>query len=234
MTVVAATFGELSEFQLMHDIYHFKAQEPFVQSVVDFLLKLPDICDKLEAENLKMEANATCENSLLCEVISPSLLPGKVPIARMQSFVVSAINEEEVKSFSDFYDFLELPTLGKLLDSRRYPLVISCELEKGSPRLKINLNANVVGQFKPNNNAPYGNTYNSSWRNHPNFSWKAEKLKTNSRIHHLNNLQVLNKQWLISSKIVGDFVGNQEATNAQINQRIDRVESTLNKRMDGM
>ncbi|RVW62091.1 Retrovirus-related Pol polyprotein from transposon 17.6 [Vitis vinifera] len=25
----------------------------------------------------------------------------------------------------------------------------------------------------PNNNAPYGNTYNSSWRNHPNFSWKA-------------------------------------------------------------
>ncbi|RVX04791.1 hypothetical protein CK203_025053 [Vitis vinifera] len=33
--------------------------------------------------------------------------------------------------------------------------------------------ANVVGQFKPNSNAPYGNTYNSSWRNHPNFSWKA-------------------------------------------------------------
>ncbi|RVW23219.1 hypothetical protein CK203_100440 [Vitis vinifera] len=28
-------------------------------------------------------------------------------------------------------------------------------------------------QCKPNNNAPYGNTYNSSWRNHPNFSWKA-------------------------------------------------------------
>ncbi|RVW12769.1 hypothetical protein CK203_108799 [Vitis vinifera] len=27
-------------------------------------------------------------------------------------------------------------------------------------------------QFKPNNNASYGNTYNSSWRNHPNFSWK--------------------------------------------------------------
>ena len=32
--------------------------------------------------------------------------------------------------------------------------------------------ANVIGQFKPNNNASYGNTYNSSWRNHPNFSWK--------------------------------------------------------------
>ncbi|KAL6318257.1 hypothetical protein AAG906_035800 [Vitis piasezkii] len=31
---------------------------------------------------------------------------------------------------------------------------------------------NVVGQFRPNNTASYGNTYNSSWRNHPNFSWK--------------------------------------------------------------
>ena len=32
--------------------------------------------------------------------------------------------------------------------------------------------ANVIGQFKPNSNASYGNIYNSSWRNHPNFSWK--------------------------------------------------------------
>ncbi|RVW19195.1 hypothetical protein CK203_093866 [Vitis vinifera] len=32
--------------------------------------------------------------------------------------------------------------------------------------------ANVIGQFKPNNNASYGNTYNSSWRNRPNFFWK--------------------------------------------------------------
>ncbi|RVW62954.1 hypothetical protein CK203_062392 [Vitis vinifera] len=30
---------------------------------------------------------------------------------------------------------------------------------------------NVIGQFKPNSNASYDNTYNSSWRNHPNFSW---------------------------------------------------------------
>ena len=29
--------------------------------------------------------------------------------------------------------------------------------------------ANVVGQFKPSTSAPYGNTYNPSWRNHPNL-----------------------------------------------------------------
>ena len=32
--------------------------------------------------------------------------------------------------------------------------------------------ANVVGQCKPQPNAPYGNTYNSNWKNHPNLSWK--------------------------------------------------------------
>ena len=32
---------------------------------------------------------------------------------------------------------------------------------------------NVVGQYKPPTNAPYSNTYNRNWRNHPNFSWKS-------------------------------------------------------------
>ncbi|RVX01658.1 hypothetical protein CK203_024388 [Vitis vinifera] len=36
------------------------------------------------------------------------------------------------------------------------------------------------------------------------------------------------------SKVVGDFVGKQEATNARVDQRMDRMESVLNKRMDGM
>ena len=34
--------------------------------------------------------------------------------------------------------------------------------------------ANVVGQYKPPTNAPYGNTYNPNWRNHPNLSWKLK------------------------------------------------------------
>ena len=33
--------------------------------------------------------------------------------------------------------------------------------------------ASTVGQYKPRQpNAPYGNTYNSNWRNHPNLSWR--------------------------------------------------------------
>ena len=33
--------------------------------------------------------------------------------------------------------------------------------------------AHTVGQFKPQQpNAPYGNTYNPNWRNHPNLAWR--------------------------------------------------------------
>nr|CAN67576.1 hypothetical protein VITISV_025810 [Vitis vinifera] len=94
--------------------------------------------------------------------------------------------------------------------------------------------ANVVGQFKPNNNAPYGNTYNSSWRNHPNFSWKARATQYQQPDPPSQQFSSLEQAMTNLSKVVGDFVGNQEATNAQINQRIDRVDSTLDKRMDGM
>ncbi|KAL6341260.1 hypothetical protein AAG906_032378 [Vitis piasezkii] len=46
---------------------------------------------------------------------------------------------------------------------------------------------NVIGQFKPNNNASYGNTYNSNWRNHPNFSWKPRALQYT--LTNLNTVQ---------------------------------------------
>ncbi|KAL6345490.1 hypothetical protein AAG906_017211 [Vitis piasezkii] len=39
-------------------------------------------------------------------------------------------------------------------------------------KAKVATIARRLEELEPNNNAPYGNTYNSSWRNHPNFSWK--------------------------------------------------------------
>ncbi|KAL6326145.1 hypothetical protein AAG906_001020 [Vitis piasezkii] len=109
MTVTAATFGALPEVQMMHAIYHFKAQEvnnPMLQTITpkcceitlllrsDFatllysrmflLLTMPDLCREREAWNIKMEAN----------------------FASLQ----------------------------------RHPLVISCELLTGNPRLRITLN----------------------------------------------------------------------------------------------
>ena len=34
--------------------------------------------------------------------------------------------------------------------------------------------ANAVSQYKPPTTAPYSNTYNPNWRNHPNLFWKPK------------------------------------------------------------
>ena len=94
--------------------------------------------------------------------------------------------------------------------------------------------ANAIGQFRPNNNVPYGNTYNSSWRNHPNFSWKARAPQYQQLAQPSQQSSSLEQAIANLSKVVGDFVGEQKAIIAQLSQRIDSVESTLNKRMDGM
>ena len=93
--------------------------------------------------------------------------------------------------------------------------------------------ANVICQFKPNNNASYGNTYNANWRNHPNFSWKSKPPQYTQPGHAPPQASNLEQAIMNLSKVVGDFVGDQKSINAQMNQRIDSVESTLNKRMDG-
>ena len=94
--------------------------------------------------------------------------------------------------------------------------------------------ANVIGQFKPNNNASYGNTYNSSWRNHPNFSWKPRAPQYQQLAQPSQQASSLEQAIVNLSKVVGDFVGDQKSLNSQLSQRIDSVENTLNKRMDGM
>ncbi|KAL6324171.1 hypothetical protein AAG906_006442 [Vitis piasezkii] len=94
--------------------------------------------------------------------------------------------------------------------------------------------ANVVGQFRPNNNVPYGNTYNSSWRNHPNFSWKARATQYQQPDPPSQQSSSIEQIVANLRKVVGDFVGKQEAINARVDQRMDRMENVLNKRMDGM
>ncbi|KAL6339344.1 hypothetical protein AAG906_028073 [Vitis piasezkii] len=93
--------------------------------------------------------------------------------------------------------------------------------------------ANVIGQFKPNNNASYGNTYNSNWRNHPNFSWKPKPPQYTQPAQAPQQASNLEQAIVNLSKVVGDFVGDQKSINAQPNRELS-VESTLNKMMDGM
>ncbi|WKA04970.1 hypothetical protein VitviT2T_022963 [Vitis vinifera] len=78
------------------------------------------------------------------------------------------------------------------------------------------------------------NTYNSNWRDHPNFSWKLQPPQYQQPAQSPQQASNLEQAMVNLCKVVEDFVGKQEAINTQINQRIDSMESTLNKRMDEM
>ena len=100
--------------------------------------------------------------------------------------------------------------------------------------------ANVVGQNKPSTNAPYGNTYNPNWRNHSNLSWKPKPppyVPPSAQHQHQQQLQSSSpvEQAIMNlRKVVGNFVEEQKAVNAQANQKIDAVECTLNKKIDDL
>ncbi|RVW88711.1 hypothetical protein CK203_043778 [Vitis vinifera] len=71
-------------------------------------------------------------------------------------------------------------------------------------------------QVKPNNNAPYGNTYNSSWRNHPNFSWKARATQYQQPDPPSQQSSSIEQIIANLSKGSGRFCGKARSTNAQV------------------
>ena len=106
--------------------------------------------------------------------------------------------------------------------------------------------ANTVGQYKPQQpNAPYGNTYNSNWRNHPNLSWRPNppayvppgakpQFGSTSQPQPPPSSSLVEQAILNLSTVVGNFVEEQKGINVQLAQRVDTVENTLNKRIDGL
>ena len=84
---------------------------------------------------------------------------------------------------------------------------------------------NVVGQYKPPTTAPYGNTYDSNWRNHPNLSWKPkpppyvpptaqQQGGSSSQPQPPPSLSPVEQAIMNLSKVVGNFVEEQKAVNA--------------------
>ena len=127
------------------------------------------------------------------------------------------------------------------------PIVHLGEHYSNAPSVKelMSEHANVVGQYKPQPNAPYGNTYNSNWKNHHNLSWKPnppayvppgskQQFCSSSQPHPSPSSSPVEQAILNLSKVVGNFVEEQKGINVQLAQRIDTVESTLNKRIDGL
>ena len=104
--------------------------------------------------------------------------------------------------------------------------------------------AYVMGQNKQPTNAPYGNTNNPNWRNHPNLSWKPKPpTYAPPRAHlHFGSTSAQQQQpppfspveqaILNLSKVVGTFVEEQKVLNIQTSKKIKAVESSLNKKLD--
>ena len=89
--------------------------------------------------------------------------------------------------------------------------------------------AHVLGQNKPPTNAPYGNTYNPNWMNHPNLSWKPKSpayvpqgaqqqfSSTLAQQQQPPPSSPVEQAILNLSKVVGTFVEEQKVLNIQTN-----------------
>ena len=86
---------------------------------------------------------------------------------------------------------------------------------------------NAVGQYKTQPNAPYGNTYNSNWRNHPNLSWKPNppayvprgakpQFGSSSQPQPPPSSSHVEQAILNLSKVVGNFMEEQKGINVQL------------------
>ena len=95
----------------------------------------------------------------------------------------------------------------------------------------------IVGQNRPPTDAQYGNTYNPNWKNHPNLAWKPKPpvyVPPGANQQQPPNSSPVEQAIMNLSKVVGNFVEEQKTINAQINQRIERVESSIDKRIEGL
>ena len=92
---------------------------------------------------------------------------------------------------------------------------------------------------------PYGSTYNPSWGNHPNSSWEPRPpqyappaspcyASTPQPPQPPQLTSSVEQAILNFSKLVDTFIEEQMAVNVQANQKIDIVESSLDKRIDGL
>ena len=120
--------------------------------------------------------------------------------------------------------------------SASQPSCFNCQLNS-HPGEYCQEHTHILNQNNPPTNAPYGNTYNPNWRNHPNLSWKPKPpvyIPTGTQQQLPPPASPVEQAILNLSKVVGNFVEEQKVLNVQTNQKIEAVESSLNRKLDNM
>ena len=107
-------------------------------------------------------------------------------------------------------------------------------------------NVQILNQGRPPRNAPFGNSYIHNWKNYSNILGKPktpayippaeqQQFSSTSTAQQMPPLSSPVEQAILNlSKVVGTFVEEQKVLNVQTSQKIEAVESSLNRKLDNM
>ena len=107
-------------------------------------------------------------------------------------------------------------------------------------------NVQILNQGRSPMNAPFGNSYNHNWKNYSDIPGKPkspayippteqQQFSSTSTAQQLPPLSSPVEQAILNlSKVVGTFVEEQKVLNVQTSQKIEAIESSLNRKLDNM
>ena len=146
------------------------------------------------------------------------------------------LDEMEMKNQHNIYSVTEL--------SASEP---SCYNYQSNGHYRENCQENVqfLNQGRPPMNVPFGNSYIQNWKNHSNLPGKPklppyisptdqQQFAPTSQMQQPLPLSPVEQEILNLSKVVGTIVEEQKVLNVQTSQKIEAVESSLNRKLDNM
>ena len=102
-------------------------------------------------------------------------------------------------------------------------------------------NVQILNQGRPPMNAPFSNSYIQNWKNHSNLPGKPYKppidqqqFAPTSQQQQLILLSPVEQAILNLSKMVGTIVEEQKVLNVQTSQKIEALESSVDRKLDNM
>ena len=164
-------------------------------------------------------------------------LPEDTEMKTKLSILTQRLDELEMKNQHEKQAVSEL--------SISQPSCFNCQ-SNSHPEENCQEHAHVLNQNNSPINAMYGNTYNPDWKNYSNLPWKPRlpAYVPSGAQQQFGSISAQQQPFPLSSpveqailnlsKVVGTFLEEQKVLNVQTNQKIEAVESSLNRKLDNM